>query len=111
METFIAQPYIPNAGPDYPASVRFEHSDGRVKVVSVESDGSEVVRFDAGPYRMGAAASWADARMASDVVGFAVAYVERPEEFDRDESDTEQVHAAWWRRHGDALACVTEGEE
>ena len=41
---------------------------------------------------------------AEDVVSFACAYVERPEEFSRSASEAEQIHAAWWRKHGDVLS-------
>lgn len=41
---------------------------------------------------------------AEDVVSFACAYAERPGEFDRSASEAEQVNAAWWRKHGDALS-------
>jgi len=46
--------------------------------------------------------------MANDIVSFATAYAERPEEFDRSPSDREQVCRAWWNKHGDILSMNTE---
>lgn len=46
--------------------------------------------------------------MANDIVSFAVAYVERPDEFDRTPVDREQVCAAWWRYNENMLVSGTE---
>jgi hypothetical protein len=55
-------------------------------------------------------------RWCADVVGFAVAYVERPEEFDRSfvESNGDHVEQAehnrlWWQEHGDELSLRFDG--
>ena len=86
----------------------------RVSVVSHGLGGSEVERFRSRGYRPGACVSTVE-RMADDVIAFAVAYVERPEEFDRsaDDGDIEQEPAnrAWWLAHGGALAAVTYTDE
>jgi len=103
---YTVSPYLNTAGAPYPRAVHFlMHDDGSsVRVVSEEYDGSTVVRFQGERYRP---ASSEPCAMADDLVGYAVAYVERPEEFARSPDDTEQVHAAWWEEHGDTLSCCT----
>lgn len=101
---YTARPYLDTAPDGYPREVYFLMRGDRVRVVSRESDGSDVVRFEAGPYRPSPTGR-DDRGMADDVQAFAVAYVERPEEFGREPTDVGQVHAAWWRAHGDAIAC------
>lgn len=78
-----------------------------VRVVTYLSDDQNgVTRFEAGPYRPGMGVRSA-AGEAHDVCQFAMAYVERPEDFDRLPYDTEQGAecSAWWRNYGNALAC------
>lgn len=102
-----AEPYLDSAPVDYPRAILYQlGSDGStVRIVSVERDGSEIVRFEGERYRQGGG-GWSDRRMAADAAGFAVAYVERPEEFERGPDDVEQSpdNRAWFYRHGDALA-------
>lgn len=114
--TFLTvTPYLDTAPAGYPRAVIFRvamiQAQPWLSVVSVEADGSEVERFEGGPYRPGGG-EWDDRRAAEDVTGFAVAYVERPEEFDRPPSAREQhpTNAAWWRAHGEALSCELEVE-
>lgn len=38
---------------------------------------------------------------ARDIFGFAQAYAERPEEFDREPEDAEQQAADWWLKYSD----------
>lgn len=66
------------------------------------------VLFSGGPYTPSPRHADNTRTWVSDVVGFAVAYVERPEEFDRAADDKEQLEAAWWRTHGDMLACAND---
>jgi hypothetical protein len=46
--------------------------------------------------------------MANDIVSFATAYVERPDDFGRAGVDREQVCRAWWWHNGDTLSANTE---
>jgi hypothetical protein len=82
-----------------PDGVRFEvnHRD-YVRVVNAEGD----VVFQEGPYRP--AGGLNEAGQAEDIVAFALAYVERPDDFGRASDEYEQVHAGWWRRHGEAIS-------
>lgn len=85
----------------------------RVSVVSHGLGGSEVERFRSRGYRPGLSAR--DIRsQAADVVAFAIAYVERLEEFDRsaDDGDIEQEPAnrQWWIDHGDNLTIALDIE-
>lgn len=108
---YSEEPYLDSAPVDYPRAILYQiGTDGRtVRIVSRERDGSEIVRFEGGPYRQGAG-GWSDQRFAADIAGFAVAYVERPEEFERGPDDTEQSpeNRAWFYRHRDSLASDPE---
>ena len=59
--------------------------------------------FHANPSVDGTLKAW-----ASDAVGFAMAYVERPEEFDRTPQDVEQATREWWLLNGEALSLDLE---
>lgn len=56
-------------------------------------------------------------RWCADVVGFATAYVERPEEFDRSSASSDvpphveqaEHNRLWWRTHEDALYARFDG--
>jgi len=92
------QPYLKGRGPtvtvvlgDYP------------EVWAVEG-GRRTLVFQGGPYRPGLHASRSRRAQADDIIGFASAYAERGDEFDRDPSEPEQQHRAWWARHGDAVS-------
>lgn len=105
-------PYRDTAPAGYPREVlcQIGADDRTVRVLSIEADGSEVTRFEDGPYRpspMGRD----DRGMANDILSFAQAYAERGEEFDRDPADLDQVHAEWWATHGDALTLDTSDDE
>lgn len=106
---YTVRPYLDTAPSDYPREILFLANGDHVRVVSRESDGSDVVRFQAGPYRPGIHST--EQSMADDVAGFALAYVERPDEFDRTPNDTEQVHGAWWRTHGDTITSALLPDE
>lgn len=103
MESIDLFPYLPGYHFDH---VTVTIDDDRVSVVSTELDGSEVTRFRSRGYRPGACVSSVE-RMAEDVISFAAAYVERPDEFDRyaEDGDIEQEPAnrQWWIDHGDTL--------
>lgn len=96
-------PYLPGFHFDH---VTVTIDDDRVSVVSTELDGSEVVRFRGCRYHPGLSATTIE-RMAGDVISFAVAYVERPGEFDRSEDDgdieQEPGNRQWWIDRGDDL--------
>jgi hypothetical protein len=59
--------------------------------------------FHADPSTDGTLRAW-----ASDAVGFAMAYVERPEEFDRTPQDVEQATREWWLLNGESLSLDLE---
>ncbi len=102
---FKVEPYLPGRGP----VVEFRPEDDTWRngvVVSIDTDGAVTERLRWAGYRPGLSAR-TEREMADDIVGFAMAYVERPEEFDRSPDDTEQVHAAWWLGHGDDVSCIT----
>lgn len=105
MPSIILRPYLPGFHFD---CVGVLIDDDRVSVVSRELDGSEVVRFRSRGYRPGLFTT-TDEQQAEDVIAFALAYVERPDEFDRstEDGDIEQEpgNRAWWQAHGDSLAC------
>ena len=111
MPSIDLRPYLPGFAFDH---VTVTIDDDRVSVVSMELDGSEVVRFRSRGYRPGLFVSTVE-RMADDVISFALAYVEGPDTFDRsaDDGDVEQEPAnrRWWKLHGDALAAVTYTDE
>lgn len=109
---YTVTPYLDSAPADYPRAVHYQigHDDRTVRIVSVESDGSEVIRFEAGPYRPSGRSAADYRRMADDIAGFAVAYVQRSEEFERGPEDTEQApeNRAWFYRHSDAITLGLE---
>lgn len=106
--TFYVRPFRSGMGPTF----RFDftpYSDGTMHVdvhlISGRKAGERICIFDSDGYRPGVFARTAR-QWAEDVVGFALAYVERPAEFARRPTDPEQVNAAAWNRYGDALACA-----
>lgn len=103
MPSIDLSPYLPGFAFDH---VTVTIDGDRVSVVSTELDGSKVVRFRSRGYRPGACVSTVE-QMTGDVISFAIAYVDRPEEFDRsaDDGDIEQEPAnrQWWTEHGGAL--------
>lgn len=105
MPSIILDPYLPGFHFDH---VTVTIDDDRVSVVSIELDGSEVVRFQSRGYRPGLFATTVE-RQADDVISFACAYVEGPNTFDRsaEDGDIEQepINRRWWIDHGAALAC------
>lgn len=62
------------------------------------------VVFEWDPSDWKPAAGLTDEEEAQHLLGFAVAYAERPVEFDREPDAAEQKHAAWWTAHGDAMS-------
>lgn len=105
MPSIELRPYLPGYHFDY---VTVTIDDDRVSVVSRELDGSEVVRFRSRGYRPGLFTTSIE-QQADDVIAFALAYVERPDEFDRsaEDGDIEQelANRQWWQAHGDSLTC------
>lgn len=97
--THTIKPYLPGHGPE----VTFTFRDGSHGGYDGDvSDDTGAVRFTFRCYRVGLGRNY-HRSMCEDVASFALAYVERPDEFGREPDDTEQIHAAWWRQHGDAI--------
>jgi len=110
--TFYARPFLPGMGPSFrfdftPFSDGTMHADAYI--IHGRKSGDRVCIFDSDGYRPGLSAT-AARRWASDVVGFAVAYVERPAEFDRAAEDAEQVYAPIWRTYGETLSAMLDTE-
>jgi hypothetical protein len=62
----------------------------------------EVFWWNVADYKPGLGVQ-SDIQEADDVLSFANAYVERPEEFDRSRFDPEQMEKKWWEKHGEAM--------
>jgi hypothetical protein len=103
---FKVEPYLPGRGP----IVEFRPDDDTWRngvVVSTDPYTKNTTeRFTWTGYRPGLSAR-TERDYANDIVGFAMAYVDRPEEFDRSPDDTEQLCDVWWMEHGDVIACET----
>ena len=98
--THTINPYLPGHGPE--VTFRFGESLSGLYNGDI-SDDTGVIRFTFRRYWPGHHTSRDIRAMCEDVASFALAYVERPDEFGREPDDTEQLHAAWWRQHGDAI--------
>lgn len=96
------KPYLP--GFNFDRVVVKITDDGWVFVYCCELDESTTLRFYSSHYKP--AAGQSEEGQVADVIGFAMAYVERPEEFDR-AGRLEQwpENREWWLRHGEALLC------
>ena len=97
------RPYPPGKGPSVDIEFAWFTAPNGTELATVfitDSDG--VCRFIGKRYRPSPLGR-TDREMCADVIGFALAYVERPDEFGREPDDSEQLHAAWWRQHGDAI--------
>lgn len=99
----IVSPYLAGYGP----TVEIDTSESP-SVVSVATDGTRTTVFQGSDYYP--ASGLAEWQRADDVVSFALAYVERPEEFDRAADDLEQIHREWWIKNGDALSAALAPE-
>lgn len=103
---FKVEPYLPGRGP----VIEFRPDDDTWRngvIVSIDPDGAVTERFRWTQFKPGAGAITEPRHFAAIVLGFIAAYVERPDEFDRQPGDTEQLHAAWWLQHCDNFACET----
>lgn len=100
MKTYIARPYRRNLGLP---SFEFDFNAGTV-TLRTRGKRTTIATWDPDDSRPGLSDT-TPARCAAAIVGFFMAYVERPAEFDRDPEATEQVHRAAWIRHGETLAC------
>jgi len=61
-----------------------------------------VFSWDPYDYRPGLGAN-TEVRQAEDLLGFVLAYVERPEEFNRSRRDPEQRNRHWWNQYGETM--------
>tara|TARA_R110000824_G_scaffold66299_2_gene172137 strand:+ start:160 stop:516 length:357 start_codon:yes stop_codon:yes gene_type:complete len=61
-----------------------------------------VFEWDPNDYRPGLG-STSDLAEAADVIGFATAYAERGEEFNRAPSEAEQRYRSWWAKYGETF--------
>lgn len=72
------------------------------EVWSVELNGDRVLRFRGERYRP--APGQSDEQMAEEILDFIAAYLERPEEFDREgEIEREPGNLEWWTQHIETL--------
>ena len=94
------RPYMPGHGPVILFNL---YPVGNGTYNGSVSDDSGEVRFTFNDYRPSVYTRDDTRAMCGDLASFALAYVERPDEFGREPDDTEQIHAAWWRQHGDAI--------
>lgn len=84
-------------------SVGVTKMSGGVASVVFRAEDYRPSPFHADPSTDGTLRAW-----ASDAVGFAMAYVERPEEFDRTPQDVEQATREWWLLNGESLSLDLE---
>jgi len=98
-------PYLP--GHNFDRVVVKITDDGWVFVYCCELDESTTLRFCSPHYKPAPGRS--EEGQVADVIGFAMAYIERPEEFDR-AGRLEQwpENREWWLRHGEALLCEVD---
>jgi hypothetical protein len=94
-------PYLPGKGPSFEIA-----ADRKPTVTAVWPDGSRSPMFAGDRFRPSAGRT--DLGCADDVVGFAVAYVESPEDFDRSPDDVEQTARELWEAHGESIAAEIE---
>ena len=98
MAIFLS-PYLKGKGP----RLKIDLDEGIM--VAYPGKGKKPIRvfmWDTRHYRPGIGVH-TEIQEVEDVLGFATAYVERPEEFDRGRWEFEQTHKKWWRQHGEAM--------
>lgn len=98
-------PYSTGKGPFFCIGFHPDPSDRGYHVwvnqFSADALNSQTI-FDSTPYRPSPLHT-SMAECVDDVLSFAMAYAERPEEFERDKAHAEQVHARDWHQHGEAM--------
>lgn len=101
MSKFTLSPYRKGMGPVADVIFGDRYITIRSRIVGDPHKTRTVFETETRHWRPASRSTMAD--QVADIVGFAAAYAERPDEFDRSPSDYEQVESAWWERHGDAM--------
>jgi len=101
----ILQPYLKGRGPTL-------HVDLLKGIMTAHFPlGTQLEAFEWNPedYNPGLGAS-TDLQEINEILSFAIAYADNPEEFEREPTDLEQIASPFWIEHGDSFMLETLAE-
>ena len=98
----ILEPYLKDRGPTLHVNLSAGTMTAHFPL------GTQIEAFEWNPddYKPGMGVS-TDLQEINDILSFAIAYAERPEEFEREPTDLEQIASPFWAEHGDSFMIET----